>query len=159
MKNLFKLILFLVIVSSFNTAFAQTQSETARGRNLNCDSRCQGVLHNQGNCSTIKDQNTCNNRYVFKPYIWWTQAPHICNWGTLLYYIGQTGPVCQELQSDRLHESDCPCTRTYTNPSKGLPNVNQKCSSGRINYQGLCYTSCLDSYEMISAGICQVKGL
>jgi hypothetical protein len=158
MKKLFKLILFLVIVSSFNTAFAQTQPESASRRSIACHNRCQGDLHNRSSCATIKDQNTCDNRYVIKPNILGNDG-FTCVWGTVFH--GSTEPECKELNSNpgTFQEFPCECVDFYNHPSKGVPDVRGKCSSGRVNYQGLCYTSCDDNYEMKSAGICRLKGL
>jgi hypothetical protein len=160
MKNLVKsLLFFIVTVCSFNIALIQNsfaQSPFDATYNATCDGRCRGDLNQQPDCRTINDQNTCNNRYIISRSQGYETGltpdnPYTCVWGQ------RGGNVCETLRTS--NDTPCKCNRTYANPSKGIPDIRQRCSSGRVNYQGLCYIPCDRSYEMRSAGICTVKGL
>ena len=150
-----------MILCFFNPVFIQNSfaqsSPFDATYNAKCDSRCQGNQVRSNWCGDVKDQNTCNNNYIISGTTGERQMtpgePYQCVWG-------QRGAnYCQALSANNGEGADCKCNKTYANPSKGVPNVNQKCSGDRVNYQGLCYTPCAGSYEMRSAGICTVKGL
>jgi hypothetical protein len=164
MKNFFKSIhVFLVILCSFNPVFIQNtfaqSSPFDATYNAQCDSRCQGNQLHSYSCGDVKDQNTCNNNYNIQGTTMGEQGliagePYQCVWGQ------GGGNSCNSLRVSKDGTGvSCKCNKTYANPSKGVPNVNKKCSGDRVNYQGLCYTPCAGSYTMRSAGICTVKGL
>jgi hypothetical protein len=168
MRKIFRSLLFFLFVAfSFNIVFAQnpiSEATIAEEYKARCDGRCRGSQEPTHKCQSISDENTCNNRYIIERGrgvgMHSGVEPYTCAWNQSRHRAApQFWPACAALEDPENTSNACKCNKTYSNPSKGIPDIRQRCNSGRVNYQGLCYTPCDGSYEMRSAGICTLRGL